>query len=63
MNQTLRKHADQIVKEAISAVQPDTAVQRAVTEQTGRRMRREDTRTAIPAGNWWQRVVFPSTLC
>ena len=31
MNQILRKHADQIVKEAIGAVQPDTAVQRALS--------------------------------
>lgn len=30
MNQTLRNHADQIVKEAITAVQPDAAVQRAL---------------------------------
>ena len=30
MNQTLRNHADQIVKEAIAAVQPDAAVQRAL---------------------------------
>ena len=30
MNQTLRKHADQIVREAIAAVQPDAAVQRAL---------------------------------
>ncbi|MBQ9263466.1 MAG: glycerate kinase [Clostridia bacterium] len=31
MNQTLRNHTDQIVKEAISAVQPDAAVRRALT--------------------------------
>jgi len=30
MNQTLRAHADQIVKAAIAAVQPDAAVQRAL---------------------------------
>ncbi len=30
MNQLLRSHADQIVKEAIAAVQPDAAVQRAL---------------------------------
>ena len=30
MNQTLRNHADQIVREAIAAVQPDAAVQRAL---------------------------------
>ena len=30
MNQTLRAHADQIVREAIAAVQPDSAVQRAL---------------------------------
>ena len=30
MNKTLRNHADQIVKEAIAAVQPDAAVQRAL---------------------------------
>ena len=30
MNQLLRSHADRIVKEAIAAVQPDTAVQRAL---------------------------------
>ena len=38
MNQTLRKHADQIVKEAIYAVQPDAAVQRALQNMqlTGR---------------------------
>ena len=30
MNQILRSHADQIVKEAIAAVQPDAAVQRAL---------------------------------
>jgi len=30
MNQLLRSHADQIVREAISAVQPDAAVQRAL---------------------------------
>ena len=30
MNQTLRNHADQIIREAISAVQPDAAVQRAL---------------------------------
>ncbi len=31
MNQTLRNHADRIVREAIAAVQPDAAVQRALT--------------------------------
>ncbi len=31
MNQTLRSHADQIVKAAIAAVQPDAAVRRALT--------------------------------
>ena len=30
MNQQLRTHADQIVREAIAAVQPDAAVQRAL---------------------------------
>ena len=30
MNQTLRNHADRIVREAIAAVQPDAAVQRAL---------------------------------
>ena len=30
MNQTLRNHADQIVREAIAAVQPDAAVRRAL---------------------------------
>ena len=30
MNQTLRAHADRIIKEAIAAVQPDSAVQRAL---------------------------------
>ena len=30
MNQLLRKHADQIVREAIAAVQPDAAVERAL---------------------------------
>ena len=30
MNQTLRNHADEIVREAIAAVQPDAAVQRAL---------------------------------
>ena len=30
MNQILREHADQIIKEAIAAVQPDAAVQRAL---------------------------------
>ena len=30
MNQQLRDHADQIVREAIAAVQPDAAVQRAL---------------------------------
>ena len=32
MNQTLRSHADLIVKEAIAAVQPDAAVQRALEQ-------------------------------
>ncbi len=38
MNQTLRNHADQIIREAIAAVQPDAAVQRALKsmELTGR---------------------------
>lgn len=38
MNQTLRNHADQIIREAIAAVQPDAAVQRALRsmELTGR---------------------------
>lgn len=31
MNQLLREHADQIVREAIAAVQPDAAVQRALS--------------------------------
>ena len=31
MNKTLREHADQIVREAIAAVQPDAAVQRALS--------------------------------
>ncbi len=31
MNQLLRSHADQIIKEAIAAVQPDAAVQRALS--------------------------------
>ena len=31
MNQTLRNHADRIVREAIAAVQPDAAVQRALS--------------------------------
>ena len=31
MNQLLREHADQIIKEAIAAVQPDAAVQRALS--------------------------------
>ena len=31
MNQLLREHADQIIREAIAAVQPDAAVQRALT--------------------------------
>ena len=31
MNQQLRNHADQIVREAIAAVQPDAAVQRALS--------------------------------
>ena len=30
MNQTLRNHADEIVKKAIAAVQPDAAVERAL---------------------------------
>ncbi len=30
MNQVLRKHADQIISEAIAAVQPDAAVERAL---------------------------------
>ena len=30
MNQNLRNHADRIVREAIAAVQPDAAVQRAL---------------------------------
>ena len=30
MNQTLRQHADEIIREAIAAVQPDAAVQRAL---------------------------------
>ena len=30
MNKQLRDHADQIVREAIAAVQPDAAVQRAL---------------------------------
>ena len=30
MNQTLRNHADQIIREAVAAVQPDAAVQRAL---------------------------------
>ena len=30
MNRQLRDHADQIVREAIAAVQPDAAVQRAL---------------------------------
>ena len=34
MNTLLRSHADQIVKEAIAAVQPDTAVQRALSNMT-----------------------------
>ncbi len=34
MDQTLRNHADLIVKEAIAAVQPDAAVQRALKEMT-----------------------------
>ena len=34
MNQLLRSHADQIVREAIAAVQPDAAVQRALAEMT-----------------------------
>ena len=32
MNQTLRRHADQIIRGAIAAVQPDAAVQRALAE-------------------------------
>ncbi|MBQ6234759.1 MAG: glycerate kinase [Clostridia bacterium] len=36
MNQVLRSHADQIVKEAIAAVQPDAAVQRALKKMTFR---------------------------
>ena len=32
MNQTLRNHADQIVREAIAAVQPDAAVRRALAD-------------------------------
>ena len=38
MNQTLRNHADRIVREAIAAVQPDAAVQRALSGRkfTGR---------------------------
>ena len=31
MNQQLRSHADRIVREAIAAVQPDAAVQRALS--------------------------------
>ncbi len=31
MNRTLRSHADQIIREAIAAVQPDAAVQRALS--------------------------------
>ena len=31
MNRQLREHADQIVREAIAAVQPDAAVQRALS--------------------------------
>lgn len=34
MNTLLRSHADQIVKEAIAAVQPDAAVQRALSNMT-----------------------------
>ena len=33
MNQQLRNHADQIVREAIAAVQPDAAVQRALSSR------------------------------
>ncbi len=36
MNPLLRSHADQIVKEAIAAVQPDAAVQRALKKMTFR---------------------------
>ncbi|MBR6038978.1 MAG: glycerate kinase [Clostridia bacterium] len=36
MNQILRSHADQIVKEAIAAVQPDAAVQRALKKMVFR---------------------------
>ena len=36
MNQVLRSHADQIVKEAIAAVQPDAAVQRALKKMVFR---------------------------
>ena len=34
MNKTLRAHADQIVREAIAAVQPDAAVRRALANFT-----------------------------
>ena len=34
MDKLLRSHADLIVKEAIAAVQPDAAVQRALKEMT-----------------------------
>ena len=30
MNQVLKAHADEIIREAIAAVQPDAAVQRAL---------------------------------
>ena len=36
MNQLLRSHADRIVKEAIAAVQPDAAVQRALSKMVFR---------------------------
>lgn len=57
MNQLLRKHADQIVREAIAAVQPDAAVERALKnmEFPGRVLLVAAGKAAWRPGRWQKR--------